>query len=1198
MSSTHMQPLVADMEERAQALDPGGSFLVQAPAGSGKTELLALRYLALLPHVNEPEQVLAITFTRKATAEMRARVLQALQRAGHSEDPAANEHEQEVRRLAKAALAHSCARGWQLTEQPQRLNIQTIDSLALSIAYQTPLLSRLGGQLTPVEDAMPLYAVAAERTLAHLGDTSDEELANALAEILKLRDANLHDCESLIAGMLARRDQWLLLLPGIVRENRPWEELQARLEEPFQREHAALMHAVRSEFGRTPEVLPEMLALACIACDCGMNELSPLREARTADDLSDATHWQALCCLLLTKSHAWRKRSVVSAKEYPGHAARLTAVMNRVSANDTLLALLYRIRKLPPRSYSDQEWHTVRNIFVVLRHAIAQLRVVFAEENVIDFPEAGIAAYAALESPSVLMRLEERVQHLLVDEFQDTSRPHFALLRSLLQDWQQGEGRTCFFVGDPMQSIYLFRDAESRLFNQVREDGMEVGTSHLALTALQLSTNFRSVPAIVQPLNEVFERVLGADADDEVRYAASISSQAGATHGDAMHLHVQTFEKDRQSPDELDAAEADAMVAVIRSHMPAIQEAQRVGGKYRVAVLARARPHLVEIIRRLRAERIPFRGVKIDLLRDRQEILDLLSLFRALLHPADRIAWLAVLRAPWCGLTIPALHAICGDSDETERERTIAALIRSHEDRLDVESRRRALHVLSILEQAQAAYAAGALAASPAGLALWLERTWAALGAPQFLDAESIANCKAFFAALAQMPASCFGTMDESLNQRLEELYAQPDPNASESCGVQLMTIHSAKGLEFEVVLVPQLQRSGKRDDPPLFQWLVRKQPGGTEDELLLAPIGYKHGDTPRLYDWVGKKSARRLQQEEKRLLYVACSRAIHELHLFATIERKQNGELARPRKGSLLAAGWSGLERRIAEATRAMPASNVLAMPATSPARLQAGNGRVEALAAAGGESLQVLRRLPAEWFTDAESEIRQPFAAATPLAHAIDEAGSRLARIQGIVLHALLERVAAGTSGDHPDWGQLAHSLLRQHGLSRSDAASAHAVVLRGLKNALGHDEGRWLLAARNVASSGQSGNHTSSNQQSWNQQPWTEKSWSEQSWTSASGGRVQVQRPDRVFLGGASAGVPGADYLWIVDYKTAALPEGTPRDSFLAASREQYRSQLESYSELFRKLSALDERAGHREHRLAIYHPMLPWLDWWPA
>src|ERR1700743_1920189 len=205
MSPAPTGPLVPDAGERARALDPHESFLVQAPAGSGKTELLALRYLALLPTVDEPEQVLAITFTRKATAEMRVRVLQALEGATRREDPVASEHEREVRRLAQAALAHAQALGWQLTEQPQRLNIQTIDSLALSIAYQTPLLSRLGGQLTPTEEVLPLHALAAERTWAHLGDTAQPELADALAEILKLRDANLQDCESLIAGMLAKR---------------------------------------------------------------------------------------------------------------------------------------------------------------------------------------------------------------------------------------------------------------------------------------------------------------------------------------------------------------------------------------------------------------------------------------------------------------------------------------------------------------------------------------------------------------------------------------------------------------------------------------------------------------------------------------------------------------------------------------------------------------------------------------------------------------------------------------------------------------------------------------------------------------------------------------------------------------------------------------------------------------------------------
>ncbi|HZD78143.1 MAG TPA: 3'-5' exonuclease, partial [Acidobacteriaceae bacterium] len=1049
------------------------------------------------------------------------------------------------------------------------------DSLALSIAYQTPLLSRLGGQLSPIEEAMPLYALAAERTLAHLGDSAEPELAGALAEILKLRDASLPDCESLIAGMLARRDQWLLVLPGIVRDTLPWEELKTKLEEPFQREHDLVVENLRREFAGNPGVVEELLSLARIAFENGQEHLASVRDLQRADELIGAAHWQCLCSLLLTNDNEWRAgidaRMGFPAKTHRAAASQLKALIQSLSADVELLAGLCKLRKLPPSTYSEEEWRTVRNIFIVLRHAIAQLRVVFAEEHVIDFAEAGIAAHAALENPGVLMRLDERVRHLLVDEFQDTSRPHFALLRSILEDWQHGDGRTCFFVGDPMQSIYLFRDAESRLFRQVRENGMEIGGAHLPMTPLQLSTNFRSTPAIVNPLNQVFDRVLGADAGDDIQYAASVSSQADASaadrESDAMRLHIQPFERDSQSFEALDAAEADAMIEVIRAHMPAMEQAQREDKKYRIAVLARARPHLVEIIARLRREGIPFRGVKIDLLRDRPEILDLLSLFRALLHPADRIAWLAVLRAPWCGLTIPALHAICGDAEDADRDRTIPALIRLHQDRLDPESRRRAFHVLSILQEAQAAYAAGSLAGSPAGLSLWLERTWHALGASRFLDAESFANCEAFFATLAQLPPSCFGTLDESLNQRLEQLYAQPDPNASESCGLQLMTIHAAKGLEFEVVLVPQLQKTGKIDDSPLFHWLVRRQPGATEDELLLAPIGYKHGDTPGLYAWVNKMSLRRLREEEKRLLYVACSRAIHELHLFAAVERKQDGDLAQPREGSLLRAGWAGLEPRIREAVR--PASNLRAMPGSSSSPVS--NGVVETLAASA--SAQLLRRLPSDCFADAALERKQAPDTVATAPRPLEDTGSRRARVQGVVLHALLERAAAGASGDHPDWSRLTDALLRQHGLAPAEAASARSAILQGIQNALGHEEGRWLLAL-------------------------SERSWNETSWSSSTEGRMLRQRPDRVFFGGESPGAPGTDYLWIVDYKTAALTDHTDRDSFLAASREQYREQLQAYSELFRKLPELDEAAGHREHRLAIYHPMLPWLDWWPA
>ena len=198
-----------DLDQRALALDLSQTFIVRAPAGSGKTDLLTRRFLKLLAAVDEPEEILAITFTRAATAEMRSRVLQHLEEA-QTTDPAPDEDERV--KLARAALANSEARGWRILEQSQRLNIETIDSLCLRIAHGQPLLSRMGGRLSPVERADLMYAQAARQTLGQLGG-KDAALNNALMHLLAMRDNNLPDCQKLIAEMLAQRDQWIRAFP-------------------------------------------------------------------------------------------------------------------------------------------------------------------------------------------------------------------------------------------------------------------------------------------------------------------------------------------------------------------------------------------------------------------------------------------------------------------------------------------------------------------------------------------------------------------------------------------------------------------------------------------------------------------------------------------------------------------------------------------------------------------------------------------------------------------------------------------------------------------------------------------------------------------------------------------------------------------------------------------------------------------------
>ena len=204
---------VQDRKQRLQALDPTRSYIVQAPAGSGKTELLIQRFLTLLGQVEQPEAVVAITFTRKAAAEMRHRVIAALQSASGPQPD--TPHEKHTWKLAQAALAQNDERNWRLTEHPSRLRIQTIDSLCALLVRQMPWVSGMGASLGTEEDAGHLYLQAARRTLAMLDSHGTRtEFSRALSQLLSHLDNNVATVERLLSTMLGNRDQWLRHVVG------------------------------------------------------------------------------------------------------------------------------------------------------------------------------------------------------------------------------------------------------------------------------------------------------------------------------------------------------------------------------------------------------------------------------------------------------------------------------------------------------------------------------------------------------------------------------------------------------------------------------------------------------------------------------------------------------------------------------------------------------------------------------------------------------------------------------------------------------------------------------------------------------------------------------------------------------------------------------------------------------------------------
>ncbi|MGH8444184.1 MAG: UvrD-helicase domain-containing protein, partial [Solimonas sp.] len=537
----------ADAGARARALDPECSFIVQAPAGSGKTELLTQRLLVLLAGVDEPEEVVAITFTRKAAAEMRARVFRAIRDAAVSAEPA-DGHKAQTWRLARAALLRSQARGWQLEDNPQRLRVMTIDALCMQITQQMPLTSGFGGRVQIADEAEPLYREAARATLASLEQESGYR--DALVRVLRHFDNRTALLENQLVSLLGRRDQWLRFATEGGRSAR--EELEAVLTQIV----AAALHGVQAAIA--PHHRAAWLAGAAHASS-QLYEAQPehgvhaLRDGVWPEPVAgQLPRWLALVDLVLTRGGGWRQK--LDARS--GFPAGKTAADKKVlgpprEAQQALIAeleqaeglgeLLERLRSLPAAAYDDTQWEVLQALLDVLRLAAAQLRVVFAARGQVDFAEVAAQAVAALgtdEAPTELaLAFDYRIRHLLVDEFQDTSATQYALLTRLTAGWQDGDGCTLFVVGDPMQSIYRFREADVGLYLRARSGGI----AQLPLEPLQLQCNFRSRAGVVEWVNAAFAQVLPPREDagrSAVPYSAATATQPAETHT-AVVVHPQ-----------------------------------------------------------------------------------------------------------------------------------------------------------------------------------------------------------------------------------------------------------------------------------------------------------------------------------------------------------------------------------------------------------------------------------------------------------------------------------------------------------------------------------------------------------------------------------------------------------------------------------------------------------------------------------
>jgi len=1099
-----------DFPERLKALDPRCSFIVQAPAGSGKTELLIQRYLVLLSIVEQPEEIAAITFTRKSAAEMRRRVLQALAEAAGCERPA-EPHRALTWEHARAALERDAALGWHLEQNAARLRIQTIDALCASLARQMPVLAAFGAQPQSIDDASLLYREAAQATLDLL---EDRRYSSDLASVLAHLDNNVASALDLLVSMLARRDQWLRAVArGLDRE---------QLESALQAERLAAVERVERLFHRLG------------------------RASLIQGEGDAASMWQEMTEQLLTQKGEWRKRNGAS------------QALADSEDSEVLREALHGLRRLPPGRYTDAQWEVLGAIARLLPVAVAQLKLAFAARGKADFVEIAQGALAALGEPEaptdLLLSLDYRIQHILVDEFQDTSFTQYELLQRLTAGWQEGDGRTLFLVGDPMQSIYRFREADVSLFLRARREGL----GSVKLEPLTLSANFRSQSDIVAWVNECFARVLPADEDlsaGAVPYAPSQAIHPAQAVGVMVHAF---FNGDA----EAEADQVATLVASARSRAPGDT----------IAVLVRSRAHLEEIVPRLKQSGQRFRAIEIEPLGHRQVVQDLLALTRALSHPADRVAWLAVLRAPWCGLTLMDLNTLVETNGEADRAQpgtpqdlfpetlsgighAASALIRPdmrtvwelmHDaariGRIGTEGRARLERLRKILELSMAQRLRGTLRER-------VESAWLALGGAACAEEETdLEDAEIYFDYLESAEEAAELADPRAFEEGIDKLYALPDLYAGPG-DVQLLTIHKAKGLEFDTVIVPGLGSPPRHRDPSLLQWMERPGEKG-QSRLLLAPIKETGTSKDSIYDYLSCLDDEKESHEVARLLYVAATRAKKQLHLLG--DTRTTGcdgapELKAPSSGSLLEKLWPVVRGKFEERLRFSP--------------------EIELLGAHGAaqEVLidQRLRRLPLDWRLP---ELSAALSWAAPRQRARSEGSiefswaGETARHVGSVVHRWLQRVAEDRleGWDSRRIESLRDSVGKElacRGVPGDALSAAVERVIAALVNSVENDRGRWLLGPKVEARS-------------------------ELRISSLIDGQRALVVIDRVFT--AEDGV-----RWIVDYKTS-VHQGADREGFLDRERERYRPQLERYAKIL----------GSEKSALGLYFPLLNGWRQWPA
>ncbi len=1141
---------VIDQDVRYALLNPGQSFIVQAPAGSGKTELLTQRILALLNVVEKPESILAITFTKKAAAEMRERVLSALVLGQQPEPEAA--HEKYRWKLAQKVLQRDKEKSWNLVANPARLNITTIDSLSSSLSAALPLLSQTGAMPKIEEDASPYYRKAIESLMSEISE--GDKVAINLKLLLQHKDNNLPLITNLLSQMLAKRLQWFAPLQAHAREfNRESlnEALANVTENSLRSLYSNLSQDVISELPRILNFCREQLARFDKVKALKIAALSEV-EAIGAPNHSDIKLWQAIAELFLTDKGEPRK-ALQHGHGFPAKSKAkdsqekalfeqvkkdALALIKTIESKSEVVEDLNQIRLLPADIDKATNQHSLRAVIELLPQAAAHLKLIFSQYNVIDFPELSLAAIDALgheDLPSDLaLALDYKLEHILIDEFQDTSSPQIQLIESLITGWEPNQGKTLFFVGDPMQSIYRFRDANVSLFMQIREQGV----ADIPLEFKKLSVNFRSSEVIVNWVNNQFSQIMPA-ADDLTLSAVSYSSSVAfnsPTKADKVECRLFV----RESNDINNGKEeAEDVIRLVKKHL---KDNIDTGNSNTLAILARSRSHLKEIVAALNRHNLSFEAVELDALSEKMIVKDLVNLVFALTDDYDELSWASIMRAPWFGLSLQEIKVVLTQSNLNG---SVIERIEEMLPKLSVESNQRVTKILPLLKDAIA----------HKGLKpfkKWIAGCFEAVGGFHQVDyASEIEDFKACLNKLAEINEGGEFNDRKAVKASIAKLYASPNPKADKQ--VQLMTIHKSKGLEFNTVILPGLDRTPPPGDTPLLNWTeVIDEQGNANQLLAISKEAGKESD--EVYRYISYLDRRKSEYESQRVLYVAATRAKDKLYLLGSVvaDEKFDRGVKRAALRSYLGLMW---EQVIGDAK----------LIKTTGISAQASSDSLYRSRYVKRTNITAIQAKPSESQTvhslDLPLSQSLEFSMDKTAYHFLENSndsnvyGEDWATATGNVIHRYLEWISYRwvPHFEMPaNWLEMAKGQLINEGIVLDKLLQAAIErVQAAVCNTLESDFGKFILKNRDSASS----------------ELTMQKKLEE--------GHFLTRVIDRTFI---DEGV-----RWIVDYKSSKPEDKESLAEFLGREKALYETQITDYFNMFKQLEKCSIKAG-------LYFPLI--------